>query len=177
MHRSTIDYGRLQRQLIQAGLDCDPAWLHGALFGMIALHDDRHGAVCECLEQAMQGLRVLDAEVQALYHATWKELDGPGLDFGMLLPAADRSLPEQAQGVINWTRGFLAGLRCGGIDTVEFPVVSGRHAMQALQEVADSLPAALADDQETLDEAMEHVWVTAVLVRELLVVAREQGDD
>jgi uncharacterized protein YgfB (UPF0149 family) len=176
VHRSTLDHDRIQAQLRNAGLDCDPSWLHGALFGLIALHDDRHGAVCECLEQAIEGLSVLDAEVQALYRATWDELDGPGLDFGMLLPPTTSSLAEQAQGVISWTRGYLQGLRCGGIDTVEFPVVSGRHAVQELRAIADRLPSALADDEEALDEVMEHVWVTAVLVRELLVVARERQD-
>ncbi len=176
MHQTTIDYHEIEQRLQQAGVGCDPSWLHGALFGLIALHDDGHHAPCEGLSQVMAGLDALDDEVRELYRETWQTLDGPGLDFGMLLPSETDSLEQQAQGVLSWTRGYLDGLQCGGFDTLEFPVVSGRHAMQELRDLLETSLGELAGDEEALHETIEHAWVTAVLVRELLVVARERGE-
>lgn len=176
MHQTTIDYHELERQLQQAGVACDPSWLHGALFGLIALHDDQHDAPCEGLSLVMKGLDALDDEIRDLYRDTWRTIDGPGLDFGMLLPTETDTLKKRAQGVINWARGYLEGLQCGGVDTLEFPVVSGRHAMQELRELVATPVEEIAADEEELHEAIEHAWVTAVLVRELLVVARERRE-
>jgi uncharacterized protein YgfB (UPF0149 family) len=177
MHQTNVDYRQLQRRLQGTGLACDPSWLHGALFGLIALHDDRHQAPCEGLAGALQGLEALEDEVGALYHDTWDSIDGPGLDFGMLLPPESEARDVRARGVISWTRGFLDGLRCGGVDAFEFPDDSGPHAIGELRELAQTEAAELSGDEDELHEAMEHAWVTAVLVRELLVVARERRAD
>lgn len=177
MHRTTIDYRRIEKQLQEAGVSCTPSWLHGALFGLIALHDDVHQAPCEGLSPVVQGLDALEGEVRRLYRDIWTTIDGPGLDFGMLLPDAPESLEVRARAVIEWTRGYLDGLRCGGVDILEFPVASGDHAMEELRALVDTPVRELAADEEELQEAIEHAWVTAVLVRELLVVARKRADD
>lgn len=177
MHTTTIDYQQIQQRLSRAGVDCSPSWLHGALFGLIALHDDRHAAPCEGLSQVLDGLDAMQEEVHALYLDIWQALDGPGLDFDMLLPPRSRPLIERAEGVNDWIRGYLQGLQCGGIDSLEFPVASGRQALEELQDLGNTPAAEMAENEEELHEAMEHAWVTAVLVRELLVVARERIND
>ena len=176
MHQTNVDYQQLQLRLQQVGVDCSPSWLHGALFGLIALHDDRHRAPCEGLAGVLAGLAALDGEVRALYRDIWEAIDGPGLDFGMLLPPDSESPDTRARGVIAWTEGFLEGLHCGGLDDFEFPDDSGPHAIGELRELSRSDIAQLAADEEELHEAIEHAWVTAVLVRELLVVARERRE-
>ena len=176
MHRTTIDYDHLKQKLQQAGVDCDPAWLHGALFGLIALHDDRHDAVCEGLGQAVEGLGILEKEIEALYRDTWQALDGPGLDFGMLLPPESSSLEARAKGLVNWTTGYIEGLRCGGLDESRFPTPMGARALEELRQLAETPVTAFAEEDESFHEAVEHAWITAVLVREFLVVTRERQD-
>jgi uncharacterized protein YgfB (UPF0149 family) len=92
----------------------------------------------------------------------------------MLLPPDSEAPDTRARGVIAWTQGFLEGLHCGGLDAFEFPDDSGPHAIGELRELAQTEISGLAEDEEELQEAIEHAWVTAVLVRELLVVARER---
>ncbi len=167
----SLQYEVLARELAEHGCTFSPAWLHGALFGLIALHDDNHEAGCERLRALLDADDRLGTWLRERYRALWAALDGPGLDFGMPLP--EGGLPGRAQAVIDWTRGYLEALHCSGLDEATLPVAAGRHALDELRQIAAAEPRALCADEEALEEVAEHAWVTAVLVRELLVVTRE----
>ncbi|BAN68522.1 UPF0149 family protein [endosymbiont of unidentified scaly snail isolate Monju] len=167
----TLHHDALARELAGHGCTFSPAWLHGALFGLIALHDDDHEAGCKRLRTLLAADDRLGVWLCERYRALWSALDGPGLDFGMPLPEGVPA--ERAQTVIDWTRGYLEALHCSGLDEATLPVAAGRHALDELRRIATAEPASLCRDEDGQEEAAEHAWVTAVLVRELLVVTRE----
>ncbi len=174
MEDQALDHAHLKACLEGQGIDCSPAWLHGLLFGLVAAHDNRWEAVMDAVHQCDTRLAAAGDLTHSLCHALWQSLDGPGLDFGILLPYETRPLEERAAELARWARGYLQGLEAAGIAGESLPDEAGRHAIGELRAVAESGGAELAADEEELEEAVEHTWVTAVLLRELLVVVRER---
>lgn len=56
----------------------------------------------------------------------------------------------RAREVVAWTKGYLEGLHCGGLDGFEFPDDSGPHAIGELRELTRSDIEQLAADEEEL---------------------------
>lgn len=175
MEDQALDHAQLKACLEGQGIACSPAWLHGLLFGLVAAHDDRWEAVMDAIHRCDSRLAAAGDLTQSLCHALWQALDGPGLDFGILLPSETHPLKERDAELSAWARGYLEGLTIAGVTGAELPTEAGRHALEELRAIAERGDAESAADEEAFEEAVEHTWVTAVLLRELLVVAREQA--
>lgn len=174
MNELVSDYEHLGRCLRDSGISCSPSWLHGLIFGLVAAHDDRWETVLAGLTQCDRSLtRAMDL-THSLCHSLWESLDGPGLDFGILLPPETHALEERAAELSAWARGYLEGLGAAGVTGDALPTEAGRHAIDELRTIVDNQGTGIATDEEALEEAVEHTWVTAVLLRELLVVVRER---
>lgn len=174
MEDQALDHAHLKACLEGQGIGCSPAWLHGLIFGLVAAHDDSWEAVIDAMHQCDSSLVAASDLTHSLCHALWQSLDGPGLDFGILLPAPDRPLQERAVELSAWARGYLEGLEAAGVTGDGLPADAGQHAMEELRAIADHEGGEWVADEEQMEEAVEHTWVTAVLLRELLVVARER---
>ena len=175
MNEQVLDYDHLAACLRDNGLACTPSWLHGLIFGLVAAHDDRWETVLGAMRACDPNLSSAETLTRSLCHALWQSLDGPGLGFGVLLPDASRPLVERTAELGAWARGCLQGLETAGVTAESLPDEAGGHAMEALRAVAEDIAEEPPTDEEALEEAVEHTWVTAVLLRELLVVTRESG--
>lgn len=175
MSEQVLDYDHLEACLRDNGLACTPSWLHGLIFGLVAAHDDRWETVLGAMRACDPSLASAETLTRSLCHALWQSLDGPGLEFGVLLPDDSRPLGKRVAELAAWARGCLQGMERAGVSAETLPVEAGGHAMEALRAVAEGIAEDPPAEEEALEEAVEHTWVTAVLLRELLVVTRESG--
>lgn len=175
MEEQALDHAHLKACLEGQGIECSPAWLHGLIFGLVAAHDNRWEKVMDAVHRCDPRLSEAGELTRSLCQALWQSLDGPGLDFGILLPPETHPLAERAAELSAWAKGYLEGLEVAGVTGDQLPTQAGRHAIRELRAIADnSRGEELTSDEEALEEAVEHTWVTAVLLRELLVVVRER---
>ena len=94
------------------------------------------------------------------------ELADPELGFEPLLPADDRPLPERAEALVDWCRGFLGGFGLAGAET------HGKLSDEA-QEILRDLSTIAAssfdfddegEDEDALIQVNEFVRMAAMLL-------------
>lgn len=169
----SIDYHRLQQLADQAGLQQSSAEMHGRMLGMICVDNGANRDVLDKLacDEIVRGKAsgILAQAAERLYQETWHALDGVGLGFDLMLPE-EASHAERCQALVDWARGFLRGLAIVGVHGSHDLSLNGRHALADIARIAECDPGNISDNEEGYEEACEFVWVTAVLVRELLNV-------
>lgn len=176
MSHYSIDYLQLQRLAQETGLSLDAAELHGRMLGLMCVEAEQSAQSTQLLQRlvgetdsALIEPAALAAAVEQLYRETWDALDGAGLGFSLLLPEQG-GYSERYRSLTDWARGFMGGLAIAGIDQDHDLALNGQHALADLARFAGLDGGTPEDEQEALEEAGEFVWVSAVLVRELLQV-------
>lgn len=166
------DYDELGRALAATDLAPSAAEAHGIYCGLLAaaVPEPRRRWLAELLP-APDG----DAEsarcrslLNTLANATRDQLEGPALDFDLLLPAEGRSLRERAVAAHDWARGLLFGLGLAGIETERLSAPT-RAAFDDLIEVTRMDLSDLADDEpneQALTDVVEFIRVATMLLYE-----------
>jgi len=167
------DYQQLTERLGTSDLTPSAAEAHGMLCGlMCAGEPDAEGRWLAELfaDRDPQDLLVREAvaPLRKLADLTREQIDGPGLGFSPLLPEEGSSLRERAVGIYDWVRGFLFGLGLAGVDAVSLSeqtreVFADFAAITRLD--VDNLEEG-EENEESLAEIEEFVWVAAMLVYE-----------
>jgi uncharacterized protein YgfB (UPF0149 family) len=95
-----------------------------------------------------------------------QELGDPELGFEPLLPADDRPLPERAEALVDWCRGFLGGFGLGGPDAHQRLSDEGKEILGDLGAIASSTLdfGSEDEDEDALIEVHEFVRMGAMLV-------------
>jgi uncharacterized protein YgfB (UPF0149 family) len=165
-----IGHDELDDVIAHLRLAVSPGELHGSLCGFLAgngrlgrrplleaLHLDAGGVTVPPADQA-----VLDQ----LVHQSQAELDDPELGFEPLLPADDRPLPERADALVDWCRGFLGGFGLGGPQMLARLSEEGTEVLRDLGAIASSsLDFGDEDeDEDALIEVHEFVRMAAMLL-------------
>ncbi|WP_114238951.1 UPF0149 family protein [Dyella sp. C9] len=164
-----IGYEELDDTVVQLQLGVPTSDLHGSLCGFLA-GGGRMGR--QSLVEALH----LDSDVQPagrdkallerLVTQTEAELADPELGFEPLLPADDRPLPERAEALVDWCRGFLGGFGLAGAEA------HGKLSEEA-QEILRDLGTIAAssfdfgdegEDEDALIEVHEFVRMGAMLL-------------
>lgn len=164
-----IGYDELDGAVTRLKLGIAPAELHGSLCGFLA----GGGQVGQ--QPLVEALH-MDAEISPsapddallrdLVKQSEAELADPELGFEPLLPADDRSLPERADALVDWCRGFLGGFGLAGAET------HGKLSEEA-QEILRDLGTIAAssfdfgeesEDEDALIEVHEFVRMGAMLL-------------
>ena len=119
MNTTAITHAELDLALTELRLGVDPSDLHGSLTGFLCA-----GGVANArnwlarLEIEPGDDATEDRERQALLDRLFREcrrqLDDPDLGFEPLLPGDDQPLPERADALVQWCRGFLGGFGLSG---------------------------------------------------------------
>jgi yecA family protein len=174
MHPVTAtDYQELTDRLGSSDLHPSAAEAHGMLCGLICAgepHAQRRWLSELLAESGSRDLLAQEAaqRLQSLAESTRAEIEGPGLGFTPLLPAEGRPLRERALALYDWARGFLYGLGLAGLDAAGL----SEQAREVLADFAaithmdlDSLTET-EENEESLMELEEFVWVAAMLVYE-----------
>lgn len=165
-----IGYDELDDATARMKLAVQASDLHGSLCGFLAgggqvgkqplidtLHLDAEVAKPSASDQAL---------LDRLVKQTMAELDDPELGFEPLLPADDRPLPERAESLVDWCRGFLGGFGLAGAQA------HGELSEEA-QEILGDLGTIAAsafdfgdegEDEDALIEVHEFVRMGAMLL-------------
>ncbi|MHC1480110.1 UPF0149 family protein [Frateuria aurantia] len=166
-----IGYDELAEALSRLRLGSDPSEFHGSLSGFLAggarpvgqtlleaLQLDAAGEI----ERAAQD----DPVLLELMRQTEAELADPELAFEPLHPSDDRPLPERADALASWCRGFLGGFGLSGAATHSQLSEEAQEILRDLATIASSEfdfgPA--DEDEDALIEVFEFVRVGAMLL-------------
>ena len=165
-----IGYDELDAAIGRLKLVVEPSDLHGSLCGYLAgggqiakraLIETLH-LEAELATPTADDLAFLDRMVKQ----TEAELADPELGFEPLLPADDRALPERADALVEWCRGFLGGFGLAGADA------HGKlsdEAQEILRDLATIASSSFdfgdeAEDEDALIEVHEFVRMGAMLL-------------
>src|SRR5579871_32364 len=137
-----IGYDELDDAVVRMQLGTEASDLHGSLCGFLAggAHVGKQ-ALIETLHLDAEGYTPsvpAQAVLDRLVTQTEAELADPELGFEPLLPADDRPLPERAEALVDWCRGFLSGFGLGGPDAHGRLSDEGREILTDLNAIASS---------------------------------------
>ena len=170
----SLDYQTLADRLGSADVTLSPAETHGTFCGLICggSGDDAEARWLDAVFGPARPGDVLAEESRRDWlgaaSRTREAIEGPGLGFSPLLPQDDRPLVDRAAALHEWTQGFLYGLGLAGISEAG---LSGqaREVLHDFAEITrmdlDALEGS-EEDEESLEELREFVWVAAMLVYE-----------
>ncbi|RDI98496.1 hypothetical protein DVT68_08145 [Dyella solisilvae] len=165
-----IGYDELDAAVGRLKLGVDPAELHGSLCGFLAgggrvgrqsvietLHLDAEAATPSAADQIF---------LERLVKQTGAELADPELGFEPLLPPDDRPLPERADALVDWCRGFLGGF---GLAGAEAHGKLSDEAQEILRDLATIASSSFdfgdeGEDEDALIEVHEFVRMGAMLL-------------
>lgn len=165
-----IGYDELDDAVVRLQLSVEASDLHGSLCGFLAgggqigkqsliaaLHLD-----AEVATPSTAGQAVLDQLVKQ----TEAELADPELGFEPMLPADDRPLPERAEALVDWCRGFLGGFGLAGAAAHGKLSEEAQEILRDLSTIASSSFdfGDEAEDEDALIEVHEFVRMGAMLL-------------
>ncbi|GLQ50323.1 UPF0149 family protein [Dyella flava] len=165
-----IGHDELDDVIAHLRLALSPSEFHGSLCGFLA-GNGRLGRrpLLEVLQLDAGGVKVApvdQAVLDQLVRQSQAELEDSELGFEPLLPADDRPLPERADALVDWCRGFLGGFGLGGPDMLERLSNEGKEVLRDLGAIASaSLDFGNEDeDEDALIEVHEFVRMAAMLL-------------
>jgi uncharacterized protein YgfB (UPF0149 family) len=165
-----IGHDELDEVVTHLRLSIRASELHGSLCGLLAANG-RPGkrSVLSALHLEAGSDSVLDRDQDALDQLalqSQEELGDPELGFEPLLPADDRPLPERADALVDWCRGFLGGFGLGGPDVHGRLSDEGKEILRDLGAIASSSLdfGSEEEDEDALIEVHEFVRMAAMLL-------------
>jgi uncharacterized protein len=165
-----IGYDELDDVIAHLRLAVSASEMHGSLCGFLA-GNGRPGRqpLLEVLHLDAGGVTVTppdQAVLDQLVRQSEGELADPELSFEPLLPADDRPLPERADALVDWCKGFLGGFGLGGPDALSKVSDEGKEILRDLGAIASaSLDFGNEDeDEDALIEVHEFVRMGAMLL-------------
>ncbi|WP_199100388.1 UPF0149 family protein [Dyella sp. ASV21] len=165
-----IGYDELDDAVARLQLGVESSELHGSLCGFLsgsgriakgALLETLH-VDAEAATPSAQDLAFLDTLVQQ----TEAELADPELGFEPLMPADDRPLPERADALVEWCRGFLGGFGLAGAEAHGKLTDEAQEILRDLGTIASSSFdfGDEGEDEDALIEVHEFVRMGAMLL-------------
>lgn len=163
-----IDHEQLERQLQDEPMAA--AEVHGLVCGLLCAGAPRSDEIA--LSEVLGKMGAADSSLRAalveMLTDARQALETPGLTLVPLLPADDRPLPERAEGVYDWSRGFVYAIGLAQLD-IDQLTGSAREALDDLIAITQlDLDGVEADEahEAALMEVAEFIPVAAMLVYE-----------
>lgn len=157
--------------------------LHGSLCGFLAGGGKPGGASLPAALHLDDGETTPSADDQAvldrLVRQSAAELADPELGFEPLLPPDDRPLPERAEALGDWCRGFLGGFGLAGAGTHGKLSEEAQEILRDLNTLAGSSFdfGDEAEDEDALIELHEFVRMAAMLLHAECAGGRNRPTD
>ncbi|GLQ96835.1 UPF0149 family protein [Dyella mobilis] len=165
-----IGYDELDDIVVHLRLGATASEVHGSLCGFLAGNGQLgRRSLLEVLHLDAGEVKVSQADqavLEQLVRQSEGELADPELGFEPLLPADDRPLPERADALVDWCRGFLGGLGLNGPAARDKLSEEGKEILGDLANIASAqLDFGNEDeDEDALIEVHEFVRMGAMLL-------------
>jgi yecA family protein len=148
-----LDFDDFANQLLAAGAQESPAYLHGGLCGVYAgagpvTPEDCLAAVSQALDMPLQG--ELAESCLQLAGFTAAALEDEEFGFQLYLPGDEVDIDQRVQALSDWCRGFLAGYAL--VATSDSDAGLDKESGESLADIAAIAEAAVdaeADDEES----------------------------
>lgn len=163
-----VDFTALTATLRTLRLGVGASDLHGSLTGYLCAGAKVRGD--GWLDALQLGPEVAgadeDAAMQALLGACSAQFSGSCAEIEPLLPPAPASLPQRADALVEWCRGFLGGFGLGGSTQRGALSAQAREILGDLGTIAASRfdCEGSAADEESLAEVLDFVRLGAALL-------------
>ncbi|MCW8908385.1 MAG: YecA family protein [Sedimenticola sp.] len=182
MSESSLSYERVERQMASADIESSGAEVHGILCGLICAgrQDALERWFGELFEQDQASdllVRECADSLRKLHDETLSAVRAPGLGVSPFLPEEEKGLKLRASAVCDWCQGFLYGLGVAGIPPAHSFSSETREALNALSEITRMDLEGLQgseEDEASLMELTEFIWVAAMLVHSELVADKTE---
>ena len=165
-----VDHAELAELLARLRLGTSASELHGSLSGFISGGGRfGSGSILAALQLEAGELPPGaddEALLQRLRRQSEAALDDSDLGFQPLLPDDETPLPERAEALVDWVRGFLGGFGLAGADAHANLTEDAREVLKDMGTIAASeFDFGDADeDEDALIEVTEFVRVGALLL-------------
>ncbi|GLQ90547.1 UPF0149 family protein [Dyella flagellata] len=166
----SIGHDELDEVVAHLRLSIRASELHGSLCGLLAAHGrpgKRSVLGALHLEPGSDSVSDYDQDVlDQVARQSEQELADPELGFEPLLPADDRPLPERADALVDWCRGFLGGFGLGGPGAHGRLSDEGKEILRDIGAIASSSLdfGSEEEDEDALIEVHEFVRMGAMLL-------------
>lgn len=175
-----LTHSEIDRALGEHRIGINASELHGSLCGYLCAGGGAGAAGwCEALAlEALQDLIADDADARRqfgrFYDQSRAQLIDPQLSFQPLLPELDGGVPQRANALVEWCRGFVGGLGLAGNDEAETLSDSAQEVLADFSRIAASdLEAGDSDDDEAdFTEVFEYVRVGVLLMQSELTAVK-----
>jgi len=164
---STVSHAELGAVLTELRVGVGASDLHGSLAGYLCAGG--HASAADwldrlALETDAAGSR--PALLDRLFGECRAQLEDPDLGFQPLLPDEDRPLPERAEELVEWCRGFLGGMGLAGVAQGHALSEDGAEILRDFGTIAGShfeLDDA-EEDENALSEVVEFIRIGVLLL-------------
>lgn len=165
-----VGYDDIDALIMRLALGADASELHGSLCGYLAggglLRQTTVLAALQLDGEATQPTAEDLAMLRRMARQCEDDLADPELGFEPVLPADDRPLPERAEAMAEWCRGFLGGFGLAGTDA---HAKLSDEAQEILRDIATIAASSFDygeedEDEDALIEVQEFVRVGAMLL-------------
>ncbi|EIC21930.1 UPF0149 family protein [Thiorhodovibrio frisius] len=167
------DFSALAHLSDLSDLALTPSEAHGIYCGLLC--SGKRDCLARWLDEILPKTPTSDhdsancrAALTQVAEQTLAAIQGPEGAFTPLLPEPEAPLAARAEAVSDWSRGFLYGLGLNGCDPNSFSEIT-RDALGDLTEITHMDVNELddsEDNEQSLAEVTEFLWVVAMLVYE-----------
>lgn len=174
------DYQELETALDRAGSEYRPAESHGLLCGAITVNSK--ASIAQCLAEILFDCEAGDVLAKeawrllaSLAESTREQLGSDDAEFELLLPADDAALSARADAMVKWCEGFLFGMSLGGLTSgMELPQDSA-EIISDITSIANADSADPEDDEFALQEIIEYLRVSVMILSEEVEITSGHG--
>lgn len=174
---NSLDYSSLKATLHNLNTDDTISSAHGILCGFACVKpnlslDDWLNEVLVSVDLSNLSEKSAHEELARIFNNTLSQLNDATLDFQLLIADEDSRLGEQANTLIEWCQGYLAGLGLQKISTTD------EDALEMIKDFSDisQLDAEVLDTEQNaqdLNEIIEFVRMGTLLIQETLQPSKQ----
>lgn len=167
MDPDNLTHAELTAVLRTLRLGVDASDLHGSLSGWLCGGGSAAGHWLEALQLDFdEPAAAQDRTLEKLYRECRAQFAATPASVDPLLPAAPAALPQRADALVEWCRGFLGGVGLSGAMARPQSSEEAREILDDLGVVAASKLeyAGTRDDQRALDEVLAFVRTAVAML-------------
>ncbi len=157
MNNKLPDFYALEDALLRLDADFSAAEVHGILCAVLGIHHDydQQTLLAHLIQGDMQDVHFQETTrlLEALYHASRRQLNSGDLQFALLLPDDQDDQAQRLLALQKWCQGFAFGLALSGLGSMNELPDDSREWVQDVIKIGASGEFDL-EDEEASEQAL-----------------------